>query len=195
MSNPKTWQQTYTKRPFRWDAMEENDISIDDIAIPLSNIPRFQGASLRQITVAEHSLVVAKILEQWKQKPIVVLHGLLHDAHEAFIGDIPSPLKHYWDITHGFSVREFEAQTQFHIMYALGIPNLEHKSEVDYIKQADRTSLKIERDLFMQSSLQWADDTVAYPPHYTEYYLHLSRQESYEMFMLKYNQLVKDIAF
>lgn len=64
------------------------DIDILDIAYGLSNIPRFAG-QVPFYSVAKHSLVVASFLPE-KLK----LAGLLHDASEAYIGDVISPIKH-----------------------------------------------------------------------------------------------------
>jgi len=66
-------------------------ISIRDIAAGLSRIARCAGQTIVDYSVAEHSLVVARILEAQKQTPLVCLFGLLHDAHEAFIGDLTGP--------------------------------------------------------------------------------------------------------
>jgi hypothetical protein len=63
-------------------------ILIDDIAHSLSLINRFNGAALFPYSVAQHSLYVASLLP-----PELKLHGLLHDAAEAYIGDMVSPLK------------------------------------------------------------------------------------------------------
>lgn len=70
-----------------------NDVAptLDDIALGLSRAPRFAGQSLVPWSVAEHSMVVALLA-----RPLgaaMELHGLLHDAHEAVTGDVPSSWK------------------------------------------------------------------------------------------------------
>jgi uncharacterized protein len=64
------------------------------IAWHLSQINRFTGAAIRPYSVAEHSLLVAEIAERELHLDV---HGLLyahmHDAHEAFTGDLASPNK------------------------------------------------------------------------------------------------------
>lgn len=67
-------------------------ISFDDIAHHLSLINRYSGASDFPISVAQHSLYVVRILGQMRATPLQRLLGLLHDAHEAYIGDITSPV-------------------------------------------------------------------------------------------------------
>ena len=68
-------------------------IKIADIAHHLALINRFCGATMVPYSVAQHSLVVVRILEQMDAHPRTCLWGLLHDAHEAYLGDIPTPAK------------------------------------------------------------------------------------------------------
>ena len=63
-------------------------ILIEDIVHSLSLINRFNGAARFPYSVAQHSLYVAGLLP-----PELKLHGLLHDAPEAYVGDMVSPLK------------------------------------------------------------------------------------------------------
>jgi len=60
---------------------------IEDIALGLSRIPRWLGQTKQVISVAQHSLIVAGLCEQFP------LAGLLHDASEAYTGDCPTNLK------------------------------------------------------------------------------------------------------
>lgn len=64
-----------------------------DIAHHLSLINRFTGASMLPVSVAQHSVAVAKLLAHARQPVEVQLLGLLHDAHEAYLGDVSRPLK------------------------------------------------------------------------------------------------------
>lgn len=67
---------------------DPDTININDIAHALSCIPRFNGHTRFPYSVAQHSLMVCNMLP-----PEDMLTGLLHDASEAYICDIPSPLK------------------------------------------------------------------------------------------------------
>lgn len=63
------------------------DVLISDIAHHLSLINRYTGGTKHGFSVAHHSLEVASKTQ--------CLEGLMHDAHEAYIGDVSSPLKQH----------------------------------------------------------------------------------------------------
>ena len=91
-----TWTQTASGKPFDLIEPLEEQINIDDIAISLSNTCRFNGhlkwaanhSRVQHYSVAEHSYWVSRYVPQE-----IALEGLLHDAAEAYIGDISRPLK------------------------------------------------------------------------------------------------------
>lgn len=83
--------QTYTGRMVDLADPRPEMIDIVDIAHHLAIINRFNGATIRPYSVAEHSLRVAYILHRVGMKPTVVMAGLLHDAAEAYLGDDTRP--------------------------------------------------------------------------------------------------------
>jgi len=67
---------------------KEDDILIEDIAHALSNQCRFGGHLLWYYSVAQHSWQCSKLADQENK-----LAALMHDASEAYLLDIPSPIK------------------------------------------------------------------------------------------------------
>src|SRR4051812_20612492 len=82
------WMQTYTGRAF-WplDAQPE-DVDPLDIAAALSMLCRYGGHVSRFYSVAEHCLLMSEAVA-----PEHALWALLHDATEAYMGDMVRPLK------------------------------------------------------------------------------------------------------
>ena len=68
-----------------------DDVCIEDIAHHLSNICRFTGAG-PFYSVAQHSVQVSWLCKGWSRD--FKLAGLLHDAAEAYLNDLASPVKH-----------------------------------------------------------------------------------------------------
>ena len=77
-----------TTSPRRWAGPNPDDIRIEDIAHALSNQCRFAGHAREFYSVAEHSVHVSQLC-----LPEHALWGLLHDASEAYLVDLPRPLK------------------------------------------------------------------------------------------------------
>jgi len=65
-------------------------IHLTDIAHALAVIPRFNGHTREHYTIAEHSIAVAELVP-WEDG----LWGLMHDASEAYMCDIPRPIKYH----------------------------------------------------------------------------------------------------
>lgn len=90
-SNPNelhAWITTYSGRFIDLDKFDGTMVDISDIGHSLSNLCRFNGHCQRFYSVAEHSVRLALICPRELQ-----LTALLHDAAEAYIGDITSHLK------------------------------------------------------------------------------------------------------
>ena len=79
------WIQTYSGRQF--DLTDPSScVYIRDIAHALSNVCRFAGHTNVHYSVAQHCVLVSQHCKH-------ALWGLLHDAAEAYIGDVPRPVK------------------------------------------------------------------------------------------------------
>ena len=84
-----SWIQTFSGRKFEPLAPVVDSIDIVDIAHALSQLCRFNGHCRVFYSVAEHCVRAAQIVA-----PELRLWALLHDAAEAYLADLPRPLKH-----------------------------------------------------------------------------------------------------
>lgn len=147
-----TWMQTVNGTPFELMRPRANDVEFTEIAHALSQICRFAGHTKRFYSVAEHCCRVADILP----RPIRI-HGLLHDAHEAYIGDVTTPVK----MCLGESVMlDFVANVEDPLMRAIyEAANLTWqpaRSIQDAVKFADQVLLMTERrDLMSPTRKSW----------------------------------------
>lgn len=135
----RTWAGMYID-PFDPDP---DVIRIDDIAHALSLICRYNGHVDRHYSVAQHSLEVVRYLEDHLCPTPVLLHGLLHDAAEAYMGDLPSPLKHNIAMVDydGAELRLLEKILERYIPYRY--------HQWDKVKEADDAVYQMERISFL----------------------------------------------
>ncbi|MFJ5378163.1 hypothetical protein ACIPSX_12535 [Pectobacterium sp. CHL-2024] len=84
-----SWISTYTGRHFNYADPNLDSICLLDIAHSLSQINRFCGHTNWPYSVAQHSVGASYIVPQE-----FALEALMHDAHEAYVNDMMSPLKH-----------------------------------------------------------------------------------------------------
>ena len=82
------WIMTWTGIHFYPLDPRPEDFDIRDIARALSHEPRYGGHTAFHYSVAQHSVLVSRLVS-----PRHRLHALMHDASEAYLKDIPRPLK------------------------------------------------------------------------------------------------------
>lgn len=80
------WIQTYSRKKWNLRVPKVEDVDIEDIATSLSNQCRFFGHVRKYYSVAQHSVLVSANCE-WPKE------GLMHDAPEAYLGDVARPLR------------------------------------------------------------------------------------------------------
>lgn len=142
--------ETFTGVRFQPLAPVHANIKIQDIAHALANQCRFSGHVRHRYSVAEHSVRVAELVESWGFLPSVVLYGLLHDATEAFIVDLPTPLKAHPTIGKGYRRAERRMMTAVRKRFGL------RSREPDCVKKADAVLLATEvRDLMANKPAHW----------------------------------------
>ncbi len=126
-------------------------VDVWDIAHALSNICHYGGHVRRFMSVAEHSVHVSELLEQWG-RPDLAMAGLMHDAAEAYVGDMLRPLK-YSPVMAAY--REVEARVDAAVRERFGIV-LGEEDEV-VLKRADDAVVRAEaRELMKSKGEGWA---------------------------------------
>lgn len=85
--------ETYRGHAYDFQHPTVDMVEFDDIKHALSNMCRFAGHVRSFYSVAEHSVLVSKILKLQGFHRHVQLLGLLHDSHEAYVWDAPRPFK------------------------------------------------------------------------------------------------------
>ena len=133
---PRTGNSIFTYSGNRFWPLDprSEEILIDDIAQSLSLICRFNGHICDFYSVAQHSVHVSYLCDKEN-----ALWGLLHDASEAYLADIPRPIK---SLLPGYKDRE--KQVMEGICNKFGLPIVEPPD----VKTADNVMLATEmRDL------------------------------------------------
>lgn len=84
---------TYSGGKLHFKNPQPEEILIEDIAHNLSMICRYNGSVEKMYSVAQHSIAVAAAVLKATGDYEQALAGLLHDASEAYLCDIPQPIK------------------------------------------------------------------------------------------------------
>lgn len=137
-----TWVSVSTGKSVSLTNPMPGSIDIRDIAHALSHLCRFTGHTRRLYTVAQHSVLVARAVPEKDR-----FHGLMHDAPEAYIGDVSSPLKAMLP-----EYKRIEQEIWRTIAWRFSIsPTLPES-----VKHADLVMLATERrDLLKRSTEDW----------------------------------------
>lgn len=129
------WIQSYTGKKVYPLNIKPEEIDIVDIAWGLSNKCRYNGHTSRFYSVAEHSILVSQCVPKKYR-----LEGLLHDAAEAYLPDVPRPIKH---LLMGFKEIEEDMERIIAEKYKLIFPY------PDEVKEADTDIINNEYEALM----------------------------------------------
>lgn len=130
--------KTYSRRNVDLENPKPSSLRRRDIAHALANINRFTGHTPVPYSVAEHCLIGSYVVTGE-----YALEFLLHDASEAYLGDVSAPLKSLL----GASYSTLEAKFERAIVYKFGLHDM--PGVWLEVKRVDRLLLACEMDVFM----------------------------------------------
>ena len=161
------WFQTYSGIAFHLLDPRPEEICIEDIAHHLSLQCRYNGAIREFYSVGQHSVLCGRYLRAQTRNIEGGRWGLLHDAAEAYVGDMVRPLKMAMPT---FKAAELRIMEQVAVRFGLPWP------EPEYVARVDARMLMTEmRDLMAVPPQPW-DCTAkplnskieGWPPAYAE---------------------------
>lgn len=146
------WVQTYLGIPFDVIEPVPGAIYLIDIAHALSNQCRYGGHTLAFYSVAQHSVHVHDFLaDTYGEQSIEARWGLLHDAAEAYLVDLPTPVKATMP-----EYKRIESVVEEAIGVRFGIPLETRNAVCSAVKTADMALLAAERrDLMAPCEREW----------------------------------------
>lgn len=197
-----TWIQLANGNGYDFETKEifgEFDAEID-IAGPLAGENRYVSHTDRPWSVATHSVVVARVILKVTGNKAAAAAGLMHDCHEAVLGDIPTPVAMHIGYD---KVKALKNDVHRAIYTRLNLTTLLMPDAVyhDFIEFADRASLHVERQLFMAPEPRSWD--VSYPNYgwmkatydeIREWKYVKSAESAAEAFMDEYRRFVEPLV-
>jgi hypothetical protein len=156
MQKHEVWIETYTGKKFYPFSPNPGEFDIKDIAHSLSNQCRFNGHVKEFYSVAQHCVLIANYLEHIGHSLSYILAGLLHDAGEAYVGDIITPVKRVFPqlaiYEHNLMIRIFrwaDIDINRDIMRA--------------VERVDKMILYSEKQVLLGDKIDWGFKSIGVP--------------------------------
>lgn len=151
----RPWIRTASGRDVFLD--QPRGITIEDVAASLAKINRFNGHTRVPYSVAQHSVWISRRMQEAGYSTAVQLAGLMHDAAEAYLGDLTSPaqMRVFGDSESGRAClpsawKEAQTEIDLAIVSELKLPVFLPGGTIAAIKFYDLMALRTEwRDLML----------------------------------------------
>lgn len=188
------WMITFTGRRFYPGDPRANDVCIEDVAHALSRICRFGGHSREHYSVAQHSVYVADAVAAFGGSRLETFHGLLHDAAEAYVGDVVWPLKRH-DLMAGYAAIEGGVETAIAVHFGLPLvmPPIVKRCDLVLLATEKRDVMghaggptDVERQAAVAKLGEWHSDVVEPLP---EHIVPLPAAEARALFLRRFEEL------
>lgn len=145
------WIETYKGNKFYFYEPNEKDIDMEDIAHSLSNICRYTGHSRKYYSVSRHSVLCSYMSDDNNLQKAL----FLHDASEAYIGDIARPFKKLFP---EINVIEDNILNVIYKKYNISYDEIIHRK----VKEIDDRMLYTEREVLFNSKHTWENEKEPY---------------------------------
>tara|TARA_R110000782_G_scaffold206936_1_gene295461 strand:- start:203 stop:742 length:540 start_codon:yes stop_codon:yes gene_type:complete len=139
---------TFTNKKFHFMNPSVDEICIEDIAQALSMNCRYSGHVKDFYSVAEHSVIIADLVYKQTGSSSKALAALLHDASEAYLTDIPRPIKPYLT-----NYVDMESNIEKVIQQKFNIPPMD-----ELTKYLDTHIVGAEAKILFNTVPDWASD-------------------------------------
>ena len=176
--------QTVSGRRFNPLEPDPEQVDIDDIARALSNQCRFGGNARVFYSVGQHCCLVSDLVAARGGDVQAQLSALLHDASEAYLVDLPHPLKHRSEL--GRLYAEIEGPLQAAICERFDLA----ASAPPTLKEVDRSLLATERRAVSSEAWPWPE-LDGFEPLDLEIEPWLP-ERAYEEFLARYERLAAE---
>lgn len=178
---------------FYFDQLNVESIPLHSVAHSLSQQCRFNGHIEEHYSVAEHSVHISHLVLEYGGSPDTALYGLLHDASEAFMGDMPRPLKKMFP---AFSNLESRIMEKYCELYSIDDP------DVKMVQWLDCNIVRDEAEKFYAEPPEWTKEyaSVIHPDRllgwdamavkyiFLEQFQHLQEARNYGKDALRYER-------
>lgn len=180
MANGTTWIQSASNTKIDFANPDPDSFKIEDIALGLARQPRYAGQGKFFYSVGQHSVYAAT-----QVSPDNRIHALLHDAPEAYMGDVPGPLK----AIIGYQFKEIEYRMYKAIYRGLQLSPPSEK-QWEEVRHVDKAILNTESTTLFSEKMWRIDDIDDVRVRIIE----MSEQETIDIFLAYYNSIRERIS-